>query len=216
MHRILVLFALLLLPDPARAGAWLREQGGGFLSVSTYLLEAGSGGQNYAGIYLEYGLKPRLTLGLDLGRGVSGHTKSIAFLRLPLGSADGPHRFALDAGFGEIAGHPTFRPGFSYGYGFDSGLGQGWLSLETMVEMDLRDRDTDYKVDLTIGLAPNHKLKLLLQLQSGRAAGDPFFLRVVPSLTRRIGKGWQAEFGFTRELIGGRASGLKLGLWKRF
>ncbi|MBR9650624.1 hypothetical protein [Thalassovita aquimarina] len=211
MHRILA-FILCLLPVPALAGAWLRDEGRGFYSSSAYLLETGSGGQNYAGIYLEYGMTPRLTAGLDLGRGVSGDTKSIAFLRWPLGAATGAHRFAIEAGLGEIAGNPTFRPGLSYGYGF----GGGWVSLETAAELNLRTNLTDYKADLTFGLNRGRRDKLLMQVQSGKAAGDPAFLRLVPSITRDIGRGWQIEFGFAQEVTSSKDRGLKLGLWKEF
>ncbi len=213
MVRVLALI-FSLLPAVAQAGAWLREPGHGFFSATTYLLEPGSGGQHYAGVYLEYGLNKRLTFGLDLGRGVSGNTKSIAFLRWPL-AGTGRHRVALDLGIGEIAGNPTLRPGLSYGTGFDGPLGSGWLSLETAAERNLRAGCTDYKADLTLGLnRPRHKI--LLQLQSGKAAGDPAFLRIAPSVTRDIGKGWQVELGLTREVIGGHAGGLKLGLWREF
>lgn len=215
MHRILAL-VFCILPVCAPAGAWLRDEGRGFVSASTYLIEAKSGGRHYAGIYLEYGLRPRLTVGLDLGRGVSGETKTIAFLRLPLGSGTGTHRFALDLGAGEIAGAPTVRPGLSYGRGFSGRFGTGWISLETAAEMDLRAGRSDYKADLTLGLNRDARHSWILQLQAGRAAGDPAFLRLVPSITRRIGNGWRIEIGATQDLIGGKARGLKLGLWKEF
>ncbi|WP_323784845.1 hypothetical protein [Thalassovita sp.] len=216
MRKILLAICFGLIPVIAPAGAWLREQGTGFFSSSVYLIDPNSGGNHYAGLYLEYGVAPRLTLGLDLGRGVSGNTKTIGFLKFPIGSTQGPHHVALDLGFGEIAGNPTFRPGLSYGRGFSSRFGDGWISLETAIELNLRDETSDFKADLTFGLNRDDRHKIMLQLQSGKAVGDPPFLRLVPSVTRAIGNGWLLELGVTQEVIGGTASGLKFSLWRDF
>ncbi|CUH67283.1 hypothetical protein TG4357_02918 [Thalassovita gelatinovora] len=216
MRKILLAICIWLVPATAPAGAWLRDKGTGFFSTSAYLIDPNSGGNHYAGIYMEYGVAARLTLGLDLGRGVSGNGKTIGFLKLPIGSLMGPHHIVLDLGFGEIAGNPTFRPGLSYGRGFSGRLGDGWVSLETAIELNLRDKTSDYKADLTIGLNRDDRHKLMLQFQSGKAVGDPPFLRMVPSVTRSIGKDWLLELGVTQEVIGGNASGLKISLWRYF
>ena len=64
----MLLFGLILSGTDARAGAWPREQGSGFVSITSQLawprdmLLNGTAGspEEYQTVYLEYGLTPRL------------------------------------------------------------------------------------------------------------------------------------------------------------
>ena len=215
MRCLLCLLLLTLCPAAALAGAWLREEGTGFSSLSFYASEPFDEESYYTGLYLEYGLRPNLTVGFDLGRGVTGQGKTIAFARLPI-KRQGQNRLAFELGLGRIAGQQVLRPGLAYGRGFDTRWGGGWLALDSFVELDLGDRQVDVKSDLTLGVTLDSGRRWMLQLQAGRAADEPEFLRIVPSTTYEIRPGWQLELGLSKALTGARESGVKLGLWRAF
>ena len=71
---LLAIIACLAAPD-AMAGAWQREPGHGFASTAVRLSwpqdvthwTSRKPTQTYYTLYVEYGVTPRLTLGLDLG-----------------------------------------------------------------------------------------------------------------------------------------------------
>lgn len=86
----LAMIIWLLLSCPALAGAWPRGKGNVFVASSTYVLPSGA----YTGLYAEWGVTERLTLGLDLGRGVSGQDKAVAFVQAPLIRPVAGHHFA--------------------------------------------------------------------------------------------------------------------------
>ncbi|MHA6347566.1 hypothetical protein [Roseivivax sp. CAU 1761] len=210
-----------LAPGPAAAGAWPREPGSVFASLATHLSwpqdiatwtsSAPTG--RYDALYLEYGLTPRLTLGLDLGRGVSGSAKTAAFLRLPLGPPERDLKLAIELGLGQIDGALRLRPGLNLGYGF----ARGWLAADLVVEQPLSGAAPDVKLDLTFGLTLPAARKLILQLQAGQQAGDPAFLRLAPSLVVPLGESrFSAEIGGAWGLAGDASMGLKLGLWAQF
>ncbi|SEP77813.1 hypothetical protein [Thalassovita taeanensis] len=215
MLRVLVLI-LCLLPPPGWAGAWLRDKGQGFSAATLNVNRTDAGLSHYAGTYVEYGLTTRITLGVDAGRGVSGDSKTIAFLRRPLRAPKGNHRFAVELGLGEIAGQPVLRPGLSYGLGFDGRFGSGWLSVDTVAEWHARSGRVDVKADLTLGLSPTPKLKAMMQLQTGKSMTEPAFLRLVPSVAYRLGERWHLEAGLSHTVIGDRETGMKFGLWCDF
>lgn len=169
---------------PAHAGAWPREKGTGFLSVATYVSGTSINGPYalYTSTYGEYGLGRNLTLGVDIGHGVSGKSKAIVFLRAPLGARSSDHLFAAELGFGQIAGEMVLRPGLSYGHGFSRKNGRsGWISIEAVSEHRLTTSQVDYKADFTFGLTHSDRFKTILQLQTGKSHRDPFFARLAPS-----------------------------------
>ena len=72
---------------PATAGAWMQEHGKGFLSFSgVYSQTRALDGA----LFLEYGLRPRLTLGakvdMDMTYGRMGDGTAFVFMRKPIGS----------------------------------------------------------------------------------------------------------------------------------
>ena len=216
---LLCLAALLalVLAGPGRAGAWPRGKGQLFVTTSGYMTWSG-GPQptGFAAIYAEWGLSDRVTLGLDLGRGVSGASKTVAFASIPVGKMDGKLRMAVELGLGEIAGKTILRPGLSYGMGFNSKLGSGWVALDTVAEMGLETGVLDLKTDLTIGLQPGKRVKTMVQFQAGIQQNDPAFLRVVPSVVWEWREGTSLEIGITKGLIGPDETGLKISLWRSF
>lgn len=211
MLRVLIMLCVLAAP-PLNAGAWPRGKGDVFASALSYT----AAGQTYSGIYLEYGLTDRLTLGLDLGRGVSGRNKAVAFLRLPLMKPRKGHNLAWELGVGQIANHPVLRPGLSWGKGVSVAGKNGWLSADILSELSLDTGQADHKIDLTFGLNVTDRHKAMVQLQAGAQWGDAPFLRVVPSVVFDIGQTTKFEFGVTQSLRGDYETGVKLALWMTF
>lgn len=206
--------------SPAVAGPWPREDGAGFFSATArfvwpYDAQGGAARNTYLTLYSEYGLTDRLTGGLDLGHSVSGDSKMIAFLRLPLPAPEG-WAMATELGFGSIAGETVFRPTLSVGRGLDGPRGAGWISLEGTVEYGLGTGETDLKLDATWGQALPGDRVLIFQVQGGQPAGEPAFLRLAPSLVTPLRGGLRAEVGVTVGLAGNTGLGLLFGLWRDF
>ena len=208
----LAIMLWLALASPLAAGAWPRGKGSAFAVGYTYVLPSGA----YSGIYGEWGMTDRLTLGVDVGRGVSGQDKSVAFVRAPLWSPGWGHRFAVEIGAGRIAGHDVLRPGLSYGKGFDWAGRAGWIALDTVAEIHVDTLAVDGKADLTLGLSVNEHRKLLLQLQGGLQYGDEPFLRLVPSMTFTLSDRMRLELGLSQSLRDDRETGLKAAVWLEF
>ena len=228
-----LLCALLSVAGQVSAGAWPREAGTGFASVTRW--QAQDSADSYSALFVEYGLLPRLTLGLDAGRSVAGQTKSVAFLRAPFGRAMGG-LVAVELGWGEIAGRRVLRPGLSWGRSVARSRWQGWLAVDTLMELDLETRQIDIKADVTLGITPQSQAgtasdwTVMLQLQTGLVGvqdsldllyyegiiPEPSFLRLAPSVTYRLREGMHLELGLYRGLNGSSERGVKLGLWSRF
>ena len=215
---------------PLSAGAWPRAAGSGFASLSLWQSGPFSAVPGrYTALYVEYGATPRLTFGLDAGRGVSGATKTVVFLRRPLLTWR-EHILTAEIGLGQIAGQPVLRPGLSYGTGFQTRHGSGWLAVDTLLELGIDTGETDFKTDITVGFTPAAtltswlwpddatppRLTGMLQLQAGSAADAPAFLRLAPSVTYRLRGNTRLEIGAFRSLRGPVEAGLKLGIWTEF
>lgn len=231
MARRIAVLSLLVLAGQAGAGAWPRSEGDGFASAALRLgwpqnlLARSRGGEavslaptsRYATLFVEYGLTDMLTVGIDVGHGVSGAAKTIGFLRYPLPIATGTaHRFAAELGLGQIDRSATIRPGLSYGYGFGDDVRSGWFSIDAQAEMHPRRRDADYKLDVTYGLNLASGRRAILQLQSGQQAGDDPFARLAPSYVMPLSDTRQVELGLTVSLTGEADVGVLIGLWQSF
>ncbi|MGY9050133.1 MAG: hypothetical protein ACKVKF_24655, partial [Rhodobacterales bacterium] len=139
----LLLTLLCLLPGHAPAGAWPRAQGTWFVASDMRL----SWPQDltrwtstlpvaqYYTVYAEYGLSRHMTLGLDLGRSVSGGGKSVLFLRMPLPDLPRHTKLAVDLGLGQIDGRAVLRPGLSLGQSVALFGLQGRLAADGAAEL---------------------------------------------------------------------------------
>ncbi|SIS83925.1 hypothetical protein SAMN05421759_104201 [Roseivivax lentus] len=208
-----------LWPNPAEAGAWPREVGTGFASTVSYLTWPQSLGytgarmaeNRYDTLYLEYGLTPRWTIGLDLGHSVSGAEKLIVFARRPIVRPEARLQIAVEGGAGQIDGDTVLRPGLSLGYGWNG----GWLNGDLLAEHQGDRGATDVKLDLTYGRALGRR-KLMLQIQAGQKDGDDPFVRLAPSVVMPVWRDVSLELGVTYGLEGDDSMGLKLGIWTEF
>lgn len=220
----------------ADAGAWLRDEGRGFVATTVYFSEPFDDQSFYTGIYAEYGFSPKLTFGADIGHGVNGTDKSVVFARLPIrlpnrvgGGDAATWRLSAELGLGEISGQAVLRPGLSYGRSIDlawlNGAGRGragdgwaaggWIGLDGYVELR-RDGPTDLKLDATWGATLRNGQLVMIQAQTGRSGDEPAFFRLVPSVTLGLGDRWRAELGLSKSFTGAREHGIKLGIWQDF
>jgi hypothetical protein len=225
----LMLCAMLCAQDAA-AGAWPREKGATFVSLGhtattgfQSLLLPDRELRGYTSLYAEHGLTEAWTLGLDAGIASGDETATAAalvFLRHPLGGA-GIHRFAAEAGIGyqhdDVDGtQGRLRPGLSWGRGFDSRWGGGWLGLETSADLRLPTGDVALKADATAGIRRGDDWMLIFQVQSGLYPGSDLLVRLAPSVVRQVRKGTHLQLGLIGGVAGDDSIGGKLGLWMEF
>jgi hypothetical protein len=148
--RMAFILALLsvALADAAAAGPWAREKGTVFVSLSA---ERDRDGNNYTGLYGEYGLTPRHTLGFELGHSNAGESSVMIWSQRALDRGRGPDRLTVSTGFGVLKRDgkmvPLVQAGASWGRGFD-GLpllrqvpGGGWLAVDARVKLAQTDEE---------------------------------------------------------------------------
>ena len=231
MRAVLAGLLLVLAAGDAAAGAWPRERGEGFLSLSATtttgartLLDAMQDIRSYTSLFAEYGLTERLTVGLDAGYG-TGEDKTIAtalvFARLPVWTGpEGRHRVAADLGFGllddEDGRQTRIRPGLAWGYGFERPWDGGWLGIEASADLHLPSNELALKADLTAGIRPNDTWMLIFQVQTGRYPDDGPLVRLAPSVVCRIGPRMRLQVGGTASVVGDDALGVTVATWLDF
>ena len=100
-------FLMCLAASHVHAGAWPRGKGKTFgASAATFTWPDQRELQLpdiYGSTYLEHGIAPRLTMGLDIGTPDAkrlNRLKSVAFLRFTLTANDAPFQVAVDGGGG--------------------------------------------------------------------------------------------------------------------
>jgi len=221
---------LALAATEAAAGAWPRPRGETFVSIGTRqttgartLIAAVQDIHSYNSLYLEHGLTDRLTLGLDAGEGrgpderVSG---ALVFARLPIWSP-GEHRVAVDLGFGLLEATDTdretrTRAGLSWGRGFESRWGVGWLGMEASAELRRPSGDTAYKADFTAGIKPTEHWMWIAQIQTGVWPDAEPIVRFAPSVVRKLGARSHLQLGGLAPLAGDNAFGATMAVWFTF
>lgn len=137
-----------LIGGPAAAGPWPREVKGVFLSLAA---ERDRDGNSYAGLYGEYGLTPRSTLGIEGGRSNAGETGALMWMQRALGRTDRPDRWTVSLGAGAITRNGTVAPvglvAAAWGRGLDAVPvlrripGGGWLAVEARLKVTGALRD---------------------------------------------------------------------------
>ena len=123
---------MLLMTTPALAGPWPRAPGAQFLSLSAEGNHGPGRAEAYGSLYYEYGLLPRLTLGVDAGMDSWGQSGTLVFARVPIVNTPSGHWVAGELGVGAYANptgsEPALRPGLSWGRHLDIWQG-GWVSV---------------------------------------------------------------------------------------
>ncbi|WP_417727972.1 hypothetical protein [Roseovarius sp.] len=215
-----LLIAVLVLPwliGMAGAGAWPRGKGQTFLAASGQIEGPDQFGlyrQNFT-LYAEHGLTERLTLGLDLGGDTLRMTKSIAFVRWPIGQDAQAVKIAVEMGLGEVSEETALRPGVSLGRGFTLWGRHGWAAFDGRAVV-FGSGDMTLESDITFGLNTTARSKVLVQLQTGHPALGQAYTRFAPSYVYATRPGAHLEFGLVLPVSGGGERGVKLGLWREF
>ncbi|MDP5309152.1 hypothetical protein [Paracoccus spongiarum] len=226
---------LTLLGGAAQAGPWPRAEGTHFLSLSA---ERDRDGNDYLGIYGEYGLSPRTTLGYEIGHSNAGESSLILWMQRPLDDGDGVFRLTWQGGIGVVRRDGDLSPvalsGLSLGRGFEGLLGGGWISAEARVKVagvtdpvavsaGLDDGalayltpETEVKADLTLGLRPRGDLMWINQLRLERRQGQDAEAKLATSLVHDLGGPVKIEAGVVLPLSGGGEQAVKLGSWLEF
>lgn len=218
-----VLFALwfcIVVAGPAAAGAWLREKGHGFTSVSATLYRFQGIYDYKTAVYAEWGMDERLTVGLDINEqpGLTGH--ALIFARYPLWDKASKGRFSAELGLG--AHHwlgdwaMMHKLTLSYGKGVHTSWGDGWLAIDTAWEQRRGTRTDIYKLDLTVGLSTARRIDPMLQVETSYVLDHRLFWTVTPSLLIDGGKGktWVLGLEHKSDLPGGL--NIKFSLWREF
>lgn len=205
---------LLLMTTPVLAGPWPRAPGAQFMSMSVEGNHGIDRAPAYGSLYYEYGLWPRLTLGVDAGMDSWGQSGTLIFARMPIVNTASGHWVTGELGvgaFGNLAGsEPALRPGLSWGRHLDIWQG-GWVSLEAKYTRLLVSDQEWAKLEATMGLNHGTRVKYLLQVTAESFSGLDPMATVTPALAFRVGKSFHLVGGIIARSDGSAA--LKLGLW---
>lgn len=205
---------------PALAGAWLREEGKTFTAVSVSIDRAL---QMTTSTYLEYGLRPNMTIGADISMArTAGGQDGFAtlFLRRPLGKNEGKSRWAYEVGVGARWDAAVFVPhvkaGINWGRGITLREKGGWATVDATLRFDLGGGGGHLaKLDGTVGLNFNDALAGMFQVfisHDGEVSAS-----LAPSViyTPKSGK-FKIQFGAETPIGDSGATTLKVGFWREF
>lgn len=231
MIRVFFVFLLGLsgLCTPASGGAWLREDNAGFLAFSstTRVPKDLSFLNSDSSAYLEYGATAEITVGADLnyssvrdGENLYQDGHAIFFLRRPIGRTDGQYRFAYELGVGAryrlLEWDTVLKLGLSLGRGIETGLGNGWIAIDSTVEFENPSGGRLAKLDATFGLSVTPRLKTMLQIQSTYRSQDVYNVDVIPSIIWELKPKSFILFGIEARHSQTKTYGLKVGFWRDF
>ena len=235
MLRIWVSCLLLLQAGAALAGPWPRQEKTVFLSIST---EHDRDGNSYTGLYGEYGLSARSTLGLELGRASAGEVSALLWLQRALDDGTGANRWTVSSGVGVIERDgelvPLGQVGVAWGRGLDRLPGGGWISVEarlkvtaetesvilrqgmTVVEYGYLTPEYTAKADVTLGWNATPKMMLINQLRLEDRKDMAFSAKLGASIVRDIGGPVKLELGVIAPVAGEGEYALRAGTWFAF
>ncbi len=220
MYRAIVLLSALIAAAPAWPGAWLQEKDAAFTAASVTVFKNPNDSYDYkSALYTELGIRPKLTIGLDFeeDQNVSGH--ALLFARVPVANLEGWGRFATELGLGahhrQRRAWALYKVTLSYGKGFQSGWGNGWVAVDTALEY--RTHEAVFrKLDVSAGLSADRLLNPLIQIETSYTPGKSLFWRVRPSVMVSL-KGDPASWVLGLERTSTRSdTGIKLAIWNRF
>jgi len=205
----------------AQGGAWLREKGAGFSSVSfttTYF------GDNAISSYLEYGVRDDLTLGADIAFYTSRNGQQsgygTVFMRRPIGPNNGPNRWAYELGVGTAwVGDlmlPHVKTGVSWGRGIEFKDKNGWMAVDTSVVWDINNGLHLTKLDGTAGLNFAEITTGMVQVYFAHLDGE-LYGTVAPSVLFKPRKvNFRIQIGAEIPVRNVSDAALKLGIWRKF
>lgn len=211
----------LTMPPAVQAGAWLRKEGEGFVSLS---FGATRFSETTNALYLEYGLTETTTIGLD----ISAFTNSLnvrngfgnLFVRRAIGPTDRDSKWAYEIGLGGLWGNemqrPTLKTGVSWGKGFQINNRNGWVNIDSALIIEPKLNEHIAKLDGTFGMAFTDVTSALLEVNLSYQEDETYgsfepsvlFKHKNTAISVKIG----AQIPFEEQ----SKTALKLGLWHEF
>lgn len=217
--RILLIICVFL-ANTANAGAWLQDPQKQFLSAGsevsysydTQML------RSTTEMYWEIGLRKNLTFGANLSLGQYGAPSSgEGFVRLPLWKGDkgavASAQFAIGMYEEAFEAHPTIKAGLSWGKGFSTKLGNGWINVDSTLTLKPNSGNHSAKIDATLGISPRERLKIMLQTAIEHPAHGDLDISFTPSAAIAFGENQHLQLSATP-----RSDSIKLkaAIWKSF
>ena len=239
---LLAVALVVLMVGPSLAGPWPRTKGEVFLSLSA---EGDRDGNSYLGLYGEYGLAPRHTLGFELGHSNAGESSAMIWWQRVLDGGEGPDRLTVSTGIGVLQRDgkalPLVQAGAAWGRGLDSVPllkripGGGWLAVDARVKLAAKPGDDTAidpqampdaltyltpditaKAEVTLGLKPTQSLMLINQLRLEHRDDLGFSARLATSLVYDFGGPAKVELGVVAPISGSGQAALRIGTWLQF
>lgn len=223
------------LAGAAQSGPWPRDAGKAFLSLSG---EQDRAGNSYAGLYAEYGLSRRRTLGLEVSHTDVGETTAMLWYQKSLDGEEGPDKLSYSMGFGAVRRDgqllPLSQAALMWGRGFSGLWDGGWVTAEgrvrvagktqkvsvreglTSVEYAYLTPEIVGKLDLTVGLRPTASWAWVNQLRLEARKDDDFSAKLASSVVYDLTGPARLEIGVIAPLAGPSEAGLKVGTWLEF
>lgn len=218
------------MPAPGRA-----RKRATFLSASA---ERDRDGNNFIGLYGEYGLTARETLGFELGHTNVGETSALFWLQHALDDSEGPNRLSFALGLGIVDREGFFMPqaqaAAAWGRGFEGILDGGWVSVETRVIIAAASDDPEdlsalpdsalayltpevtAKADATLGLRAGDAMMFINQLRLEERQDTGFSSKLATSVVHDLLGPAKVELGVVLPLSGPDAPAMRLGTWLQF
>ncbi|GGL69145.1 hypothetical protein [Wenxinia marina] len=221
LRALMAAACIALVAGAATAGAWPRDEGEVFVSVGgNFALFNGAVRPVHYDptIYLEYGLTDRLTLGLDGYLADAGTAGSgFAFIRWPLGRAEGADPVAVSLGFGAvILPDATVEPSGRLGVHWGRALDNGWLAVDAEIVQAFRADRRQTKVEASWGYRFAGGWSSILSAQAGTGLTGDFYAKVMPSVAYEWSEGITLRLGLTQALTGDHGTGLTFQTWITF
>lgn len=223
------------LAGTAQAGPWPREAGHSFIALTG---ERDREGNSYAGLYAEYGLSRRRTLGLEVSHTDVGETSAMLWYQKSLDGGEGANRLSYAMGFGAIRRDgdllPLSQVALMWGRGFSGPWDGGWVTAEARVKVAGKTEEVtvreglsivEYayltpevvsKLDLTVGLRPTPSWALVNQLRLESRKDTDFSARIASSVVYDLTGPARLEVGLVAPLAGPSEPAVKIGTWLEF
>ena len=206
---------------PVLAGAWPREDGTFFVAAGGNVVLFGDAARPVyydPTLYLEYGLTPRITIGIDgytADKGTAGSL--LGFGQLSFGSLDRPSRTAvsLAAGLTRIPTgrtDPTVRLGLHWGRGAE----WGWMSADYAMTFGTALERFQEKLTLTGGYRFDDSWTGILTAEAGFGLELDFYAKLSPSLVYHLTDDISLRASYTQALTGDRGGAAGLQAWFSF
>lgn len=219
----------------SHAGPWPREAGRSFVALSG---EHDRAGHAHTGLYAEYGLSRRRTLGLEVSLTDVGETGAMLWYQKSLDGGGGVNRLSYAMGFGVIRRDgellPQSQAALMWGRGFSGLWDGGWLTAEARVKMTSKTEEVIVrdglssvehayltpevvtKLDLTMGIRPIPVLALVNQLRLESRKDADFSAKLASSVVYDLSGPARLELGLVAPLSGPSEPALKIGTWLEF